>query len=183
MPADGIAAATTKMRTSAGPVGSVAASLHHFRKRTEGATAGLPRSRPHAPSALTAASRVRPTSAGRRRTAALLRQRERRQGRRARRFEALPRSLLFGRLRQGAAGSLADLRAAARLHRPPAIVCGVRLPAHHFPHLDHGRRDGAASPAALRVSRRDAPMTPRSRRRRRASTPRDRAEGLRDFGL
>jgi len=40
------------------------------------------------------------------------RQRERRQGRRAHRFEALPRSLLFGQRRQGAAGSLADLRAA-----------------------------------------------------------------------
>jgi len=61
--------------------------------------------------------------------------------------EALPRSLLFRRLQQGSAGSLADLRAAARLHRAPAALRSVRLPAHHLPDFHHGRSDGAAPPA------------------------------------
>ena len=39
MPADSIAAATTKNRTSARPAGSSAGRLHHFRKHTEGAMA------------------------------------------------------------------------------------------------------------------------------------------------
>ena len=118
----------------------------------------------------------------------ITRQRERRQRRRARRFEALPRSLLLGRLQQGAAGSLADLRAAARLHRPPAIVCGVRLPAHHLPHLDHGRRDGAARPAggggaALRLSWRQAPRRSRRSRRPRCASSRRPQGGLQHVGF
>ena len=36
MPADSIAAATTKIGTSARPAGSSAGRLHHFRKHTEG---------------------------------------------------------------------------------------------------------------------------------------------------
>jgi hypothetical protein len=83
----------------------------------------------------------------------------------------------LGRLQQGAAGSLADLRAAVRLHRAPATLRGVRLPAHHLPDFHHGRPDGAAPPAggggaALRVSGRppcaaasitDAGVAPRRR--------------------
>ena len=58
-------------------------------------------------------------------------------------FEEVSRPLLFGRLQQGAAGGLADLRAAARLHRAAAPLQGHGLPAHHLPDLDHGRSDGA----------------------------------------
>ena len=65
--------------------------------------------------------------------------------RRAGRFQDVSRSLLFRRLQQGAAGILADLRFAAGLHRAPQAIQGVRLPAHHLSHLDHGRSDGAVA--------------------------------------
>ena len=60
-------------------------------------------------------------------------------------LQALPRSLLRRRLQQGAAGGVADLRLAARLHRASQDVQGVGLQAGDVPHLDHARSDGAAS--------------------------------------
>ena len=70
-------------------------------------------------------------------------QRERRQARGARRFQKIPRPLLFGRLHQSAAGSLADLWLAAGVRRAHQTVQGFGVPAHHLSHFDHGRSDGA----------------------------------------
>ena len=87
----------------------------------------------------------------------------------ARRFQDIPRPLLFRRLQQGAAGILADLRSAARLHRAAEAIQGVGLPTHHVSNLDHARSDdpvpaGGRRGAAVCVRRKLTPRrSPRSR--------------------
>ena len=69
------------------------------------------------------------------------------------RFQEVPRPLLFGRLQQGAAGGVADLWPAARLHRPPQAIQGVGLPAHYLPDFNHARSDDAiAAPGRGRAA-------------------------------
>src|SRR5262249_7582581 len=90
-------------------------------------------------------------------------QRQRGQAGGARRFQKVPRPLLFRRLHQSAAGGLADLWLAAGVRRAPQALQGGGLPAHHLSHLDHGRSDGAIPPpgrgrAAIRRLARGTPF-------------------------
>jgi alkanesulfonate monooxygenase SsuD/methylene tetrahydromethanopterin reductase-like flavin-dependent oxidoreductase (luciferase family) len=97
--------------------------------------------------------RERPRHVGVRQRSLSPHQRERGQAGGARRFQEIPRPLLFSRLHQSAAASLADLWLAAGVRRAHQTVPGLGVPAHHLSHFDHGRSDGAIAT----IGRRRAP--------------------------